>query len=181
MISKNPTSSQDKYAQPAPHENFPEKENEPEEPLGHVIDPNTTLDVFVSPKGFVTELSDTVDEMDGAAVEVIDLVNEADRTRIELTLIEEATDHPEINSIDRFIEVEGIGPEIAQLLNQAGIRSFSELAETPVDRLREILSTAGSQYRIHDATTWPGQARQLAIRNASRKEAPSAKQSMGHA
>lgn len=126
------------------------------------LDPNTTYDVIISPTGFVTEVSDTVDALDGAAVEVIDIINEADGTNIELTLVEEPTNDPTVGIVDRFVEINGIGPEVANLLLQAGIRRFSELAETPVDRIREILTAGGVRYRIHDAHTWPQQARQLA-------------------
>ncbi|GAB3511683.1 hypothetical protein GCM10027341_51550 [Spirosoma knui] len=129
---------------------------------GHILDENTTLDVIVSPLGYVTELSDTVDSMDGATTEVIDIVNKADGTDIELTRIEEPTDQPGVDSVDRFVEIKGIGPRVAELLIQAGIKQFSQLAETPIERIREILSAAGAHYRIYDPTNWPAQAKELA-------------------
>lgn len=54
--------------------------------------------------------------------------------------------------------VEGIGPKIADLLNNAGIKTWQQLSETSTDRLREILDAGGSQYNIHDPGTWPEQA-----------------------
>jgi len=54
--------------------------------------------------------------------------------------------------------VEGIGPKIERLLNDAGIRTFAELARTSVERLREILREAGPRFRLADPTTWPRQA-----------------------
>ncbi len=54
--------------------------------------------------------------------------------------------------------VEGIGPKINELLNNAGIRTFQELAQAPLERLREILNAAGDRYRIHDPASWPEQA-----------------------
>lgn len=131
------------------------------DPVGHVLDEHTTLDVIISPTGYVTELSDTVDSMDGATTEVIDIINEADGTAIELTSIEEPTDKPGVYSVDRFVEIKGIGPKVAELLIQAGIHKFSTLAETPVERIREILFAGGSHYRIYDPATWPHQAKQL--------------------
>lgn len=59
---------------------------------------------------------------------------------------------------DDLIKVEGIGPKIATLLIEAGIPNLQVLADTPVERLREILNAAGSRYRISDPTTWPQQA-----------------------
>lgn len=54
--------------------------------------------------------------------------------------------------------VEGIGPKIAELFNKAGINTWRQLADSSVDRLREILDAAGSAYQIHDPGTWPNQA-----------------------
>lgn len=55
--------------------------------------------------------------------------------------------------------IEGIGPKIEQLLQSAGIDTWEALANTPVERLREILEAAGPRYQIHDPSTWPAQAR----------------------
>lgn len=54
--------------------------------------------------------------------------------------------------------VEGIGPKIAELLNNAGIQTWRQLADSAIERLREILDAAGSAYQIHDPGTWPQQA-----------------------
>lgn len=54
--------------------------------------------------------------------------------------------------------VEGIGSKIEKLLNDAGIRSFQDLANTTTEQLREILLSAGERYRIHDPSTWAEQA-----------------------
>ncbi|MFY8086057.1 MAG: hypothetical protein ACOVOG_02500 [Rubrivivax sp.] len=62
-----------------------------------------------------------------------------------------------ITGDDDLKVVEGIGPKIEQLLHGAGIRRFSELAQVPVQRLREVLDAAGPHYRITDPSTWPEQ------------------------
>lgn len=54
--------------------------------------------------------------------------------------------------------VEGIGPKIAKLLQDAGITSWEQLSMTSPYRLREILDGGGPQYNIHDPETWPQQA-----------------------
>lgn len=59
---------------------------------------------------------------------------------------------------DDLTVVEGIGPKIQMLLNQYGIMTYRQLANTEVDRLREILSAAGPQLAMHDPGTWPSQA-----------------------
>lgn len=55
--------------------------------------------------------------------------------------------------------VEGIGPKIELLLNEAGINTWQGLAEASVDHLKEILRQAGDRYRMHDPFTWPEQAK----------------------
>ena len=55
--------------------------------------------------------------------------------------------------------IEGIGPKIAGLLNDAGIKTFDKLAKTKVSKLKEILAAAGSRYQMHDPSTWAAQAK----------------------
>lgn len=54
--------------------------------------------------------------------------------------------------------VEGIGPKIAGLLNDASINTWADLANAEVDKLQAILDEAGSRYRMHDPGTWSKQA-----------------------
>lgn len=54
--------------------------------------------------------------------------------------------------------VEGIGPKIEELLFQSGIFTYQQLAETPVEDIRTILSNAGSRFAMHDPGTWSAQA-----------------------
>lgn len=60
---------------------------------------------------------------------------------------------------DDIEKIEGIGPKIAIVLAKAGITSFTQLAETPVERLRALLKSAGPRFVTHDPTTWPEQAK----------------------
>ena len=59
---------------------------------------------------------------------------------------------------DDLSKVEGIGPKIAELFNEAGINSFAELAATSVDQLQELLTAAGPHFASHNPGTWPKQA-----------------------
>ncbi len=54
--------------------------------------------------------------------------------------------------------VEGIGPKIEKLLNDAGILSWMDLGKSTPERLKEVLLGGGEHYRIHDPSTWPDQA-----------------------
>lgn len=63
---------------------------------------------------------------------------------------------------DDLKKIEGIGPKIQELLNNDGIVSYADLSATEVDKIKEILSAAGSRYQMHDPTTWPMQAKMAA-------------------
>lgn len=62
------------------------------------------------------------------------------------------------NRPDDLKIIEGIGPKIEQLLKDAGINDWSDLAAAPVDRLQDILNAAGERYRLAKPDTWPRQA-----------------------
>jgi len=57
---------------------------------------------------------------------------------------------------DELKRIEGIGPQIAALLQDQGIRTFASLAGADRERLREILREAGLPFV--DPGTWPEQA-----------------------
>jgi predicted flap endonuclease-1-like 5' DNA nuclease len=59
---------------------------------------------------------------------------------------------------DNLKKIEGIGPKISQLLQDNGILTFSQLADTSIDRLSAILRAGGPRYQLADPTTWPEQA-----------------------
>jgi large subunit ribosomal protein L17 len=59
---------------------------------------------------------------------------------------------------DDLTRIEGIGPKVQQLLNQAGITTFAELANRTPAQLDEILDAAGSIYKAMDESSWPKQA-----------------------
>lgn len=59
---------------------------------------------------------------------------------------------------DDLTKVEGIGPKIAELFNNAGIATFAQLADTSVERMQEILDAAGSRFAVHNPSTWAKQA-----------------------
>jgi predicted flap endonuclease-1-like 5' DNA nuclease len=61
---------------------------------------------------------------------------------------------------DDLVVIKGIGLKSAAVLHNAGIYTFSQLAQTPVSKLQEITLAAG--LRLVDPTTWPEQAAALA-------------------
>jgi NADH-quinone oxidoreductase subunit I len=61
---------------------------------------------------------------------------------------------------DDLKRIEGIGPKIAGVLQEAGIKTFEQLAATEVDRIEQILEEADPNLlKLADPSTWPRQAK----------------------
>ena len=58
---------------------------------------------------------------------------------------------------DDLTIIEGIGPKVAEVLNEAGVSTFEALSNARVEDIQQILDDAGLQ--MMDATTWPQQAK----------------------
>ena len=63
---------------------------------------------------------------------------------------------------DDLKKIEGIGPKIAEIFNNAGIITFAQLADTSIEKLQEILAEAGSRYASKKPGSWPKQAKMAA-------------------
>jgi len=68
----------------------------------------------------------------------------------------------ETGSGDDLKKILGIGPKIAELLNEAGIVTYKDLAGASVDKLKEILAEGGSRYASKDPAPWVEQAKTMA-------------------
>ncbi len=60
-----------------------------------------------------------------------------------------------------LVQIDGIGPKIAQVLKDHGIAAVDQLAAASVEDLHAILVQAGPRFRIADPSAWPGQAQAL--------------------
>lgn len=60
---------------------------------------------------------------------------------------------------DDLKKIEGVGPKIETLLNEAGILTFTDLSKASAAKVKGILEAAGSRYKLHDPTTWAKQAK----------------------
>lgn len=47
---------------------------------------------------------------------------------------------------DDLVTLEGIGPKVAKVLNEAGIVTFTDLATADLERVQGVLNAAGLQY-----------------------------------
>jgi predicted flap endonuclease-1-like 5' DNA nuclease len=54
--------------------------------------------------------------------------------------------------------IEGIGPKIAELFQNEGIKTWEDLSKTPVEKCKEILNEGGERFALHNPNTWPKQA-----------------------
>jgi len=80
--------------------------------------------------------------------------SEVEEAEIETQVADENT--TDVAHVDDLTRIEGIGPKINSLLQEAGISSFVQLADTDVSKLDELLDTAG--ITLADPKTWPEQA-----------------------
>ena len=54
--------------------------------------------------------------------------------------------------------IEGIGPKIAELLSDNGIRTFAELSKMSVENINAILEQGGERFKLANPSTWAEQA-----------------------
>lgn len=80
-----------------------------------------------------------------------------------IPLVLPADDH-----VDDLKKLEGVGPKIEKLLNEAGIKSYAKLATMDRDALKAILDAGGSQFKLHEPKSWPYQAELAAKQNWQR-------------
>ena len=60
--------------------------------------------------------------------------------------------------VDDLTKIDGIGPKIEQLLNEAGILNFAQLKSADRDTIKSILDTGGPQFKMHEPKSWTKQA-----------------------
>jgi len=90
------------------------------------------------------------DVVETPAESVVEAAAPAETTTIEAT--------PVATSGDDLTKIEGVGSKIAELLNNAGINTFAQLADVQDETVQQVLANAGSRFNVHDATTWNEQA-----------------------
>jgi hypothetical protein len=71
---------------------------------------------------------------------------------------------------DDLTKIDGIGKKIAELLVEANIPTFKDLANAPLNTLQVILKLAGSRYKSYDPSLWSEQAKTLADKTKAKKQ-----------
>lgn len=59
---------------------------------------------------------------------------------------------------DNLTKIEGIGPKIAEILNDGGVSTFKQLSETDPTTIKGLLEKAGPRFQMHNPGSWPRQA-----------------------
>lgn len=62
-------------------------------------------------------------------------------------------------ALDDLTRLSGIGPKLAEAMNAAGIKQYSQLAAMSLDALNECLAPSGIRYSKAVAETWAEQAK----------------------
>ncbi len=60
---------------------------------------------------------------------------------------------------DDLKRIEGIGPKISGLLNDAGITTFAQLGKATPKKLADVLTAAGARFRLANPASWQQQAK----------------------
>ncbi len=61
-------------------------------------------------------------------------------------------------AVSDFTKIEGIGPKIAELLQNGGYTTFATFAAATESDIQAILAAAGPRYKMHKPATWMQQA-----------------------
>lgn len=83
---------------------------------------------------------------------------ELEKCRKSLIVIQPELISSNLSRVDDLKLIEGIGPRIEKMLKEAGIQNYTQLRNTPVEKLQDIVRQSGSIYKMHHPETWPLQA-----------------------
>jgi predicted flap endonuclease-1-like 5' DNA nuclease len=130
------------------------------EPFLNVTETAVTQDTIEQEMEIQTHFEPTIEHHE---VETIEFQND------KLIEIHAGVENPipavEVNRVEDTVvvpddlkKIEGIGPKIEQILNDAGIRTFKQLATSNAEHIKELLLSAGPRFRMHDPNTWMQQA-----------------------
>jgi large subunit ribosomal protein L17 len=66
------------------------------------------------------------------------------------------------STADDLTKIEGVGPKIAETLVAAGLDSYTAIAASTPEQIKEILDNAEGNFAAHDPSTWTKQAEMAA-------------------
>lgn len=130
---------------------------------GHSLVHSTdrSVDTNMPVAGTVTASTDEQDTSSPEVESTEGAVPAEDQTRVDTTDVAEPTAQAVVEP-DDLTRIEGIGPKINQLLNEAGIFTYAQLSTSDPTHLKDILVDAGPRFGLADPSSWPEQAGFLA-------------------
>jgi large subunit ribosomal protein L27 len=93
--------------------------------------------------------------------EVAEVQDEEPLTEVVEPLAEKEVVETSEVAADDLTKINGIGPKIAEILIEAGIKSYAELANATAGRLNDILAEAGSRYASKNPEPWIEEAKAI--------------------
>ncbi len=95
-----------------------------------------------------------------AKVEIVDTIDEIKENIEEVkdTVIDTVENITQSAQVDDLKVIDGVGPKLEGILNEAGIKSYKDLAKISDQKLQSIIDQAGSRYRMHNPKNWKTQA-----------------------
>ncbi|NSW53317.1 MAG: DUF4013 domain-containing protein [Anaerolineae bacterium] len=107
----------------------------------------------------ITEAAPAADLPEAPAVDTT-LVSQPAATD-EVAVVEDLFVEQATVKIDDLKKINGIGPKTAAALNRAGVITYRQLAELPLERLKQILVDAELDVLLSSCDTWSSQAKEL--------------------
>lgn len=101
------------------------------------------------------------DEQPIEAKKVSAKVKETKKVVIETVKAAEETAQKVQKKITDLKTINGIGPKLEEILNEAGIQSLGDLVTTPLEKLNDVLEAAGPRYKAFSPEDWKKQATDL--------------------
>ena len=89
----------------------------------------------------------------------VEVKTKAPKKAISKTTAKKATAKKVVATKSDLKVIEGIGPKLESILNEGGILTFEQLANTKPGIVKAILDSAGPRYKMHVPTTWANQAK----------------------
>lgn len=111
----------------------------------------------IEEKSTLEKVIDNVKEDIASAKEEAGSIIEVGKDKVNIESADISTTS-NVTKRDDLKKIEGIGPKIESLLNEAGIYSYEDLKAANPEYIREVLVAAGPNYAVHDPATWSEQA-----------------------
>ena len=97
-----------------------------------------------------------------AKVPDVEVDVEATKEAVKADTAPKKADKAKAEKGDDLTKIEGVGPKAAEALTNAGHETFSKLAKSDAEKIKEILTNASSRMAHLDPTSWPKQAKMAA-------------------